>query len=442
MCNSPSWKDHRVHLEQISRAAISAVDPSAAIHVSLSLDGNLLSIGGSEFTLSPKGKIYVVGAGKASAAMGVAVEQILKHKIAKGIIAVPDPPTAQSQKVDYLIGGHPLPTENSIQAGQRIAELMEITTSEDIVIMLISGGGSALLDLPETGISITDLQAINNLLLRSGATIHDINIIRRQLSRLKGGGLARLANPALTVGLILSDVVGDSLADIASGLTVEDPTSAKDALAILEKYGLCLKVPRSVMELLRKKSHGSRSSDPINQDRVWNFLIGNNETAAQSGKAKAQDLGFQTYLVTTSMQGEAADVGRVIAAMLTCIYESRPGQSTPNCVLFGGETTVTVDGSGIGGRNQELALSVALELAGIDGIALMTLATDGVDGPTSAAGAIVTGETLAHSQKIGLCARELLEDNDSHTFFRAIGDTVDLGPTGTNVNDLVIGLIY
>jgi len=442
MCNSPSWKDHRAHLEQISHAALSAVDPSAAIHRYLSLDGNRLSIGGNEFTLSPKGKIYVVGAGKASAAMGVAVEQILKHKITKGILAVPDPPTAHSQKIDHIIGGHPLPTENSIQAGQRIADLMEITTSEDIVIVLISGGGSALLDLPETDISLSDLQAINNLLLRSGATIHDINIIRRQLSRLKGGGLVRLANPALTVGLILSDVVGDSLADIASGLTVEDPTSATEALAILEKYELSLKVPKSIVELLRKKRHGSRSSDPISQNHVWNFLIGNNETAAQSAKAKAQDLGFQTYLVSTSMQGEAAEVGRVIAAMLTCIYESRAGQSIPICVIFGGETTVTVDGSGIGGRNQELALSVALELAGNDGIALMTLATDGVDGPTSAAGAIVTGETLAQSRKIGLRARELLADNDSHTFFQTIGDTVILGPTGTNVNDLVIGLIY
>jgi hydroxypyruvate reductase len=424
------------------RAALDSVDPFEAVHQIMKLRNNTLFIGKRRINLTEDIRVFVVGAGKAGIAMAKAVEEILGDYIRSGIISVPHLPAEPLSTIQFKQGGHPLPSEGSIEAGVQIETLLSGCSEKDLVLVLISGGGSALLELPMEGLSLSDLQLVNDLLIKSGAPIHDINAVRRQLSLIKGGGMARLAAPAQTFALILSDVVGDRLEAIASGPTTFSTTSVRDVWEILERYNLISKIPDNVKYVLKKLPLKERDQTADKVGSVENFIIGSNEIAARASVDQAEELGFRAMLLTTSVQGEAREVGRIIAKLVKSVELSPTDKTSPICIVLGGETTVTVRGEGVGGRNQELALAAALELEGVPNAAMMTLATDGVDGPTTAAGAVVTGNTIPKARSLDLNGRAFLLNNDSHSFFDALGDAVTLGSTGTNVNDLIFCLVY
>ncbi len=440
----PIWQDHREHLHLIAREALEAVDPFPSVIRHLSLKGDLLKVGSQEYELGDDSKVFVVGAGKAGVAMARGVESVIGQKISAGIISVPALPEQNLEKIDFICGGHPLPTEGSVEAGEALRDLLMETGPADVVLVLISGGGSALLELPLDELQLEDLVKTNDLLLKSGAPIHEFNAVRKELSLIKGGGLAQMAAPARTAALILSDVVGDHLDVIASGPTVPSTSNAMDALEVLKRYELSSKVPRRVLDVVNSRIAVLESSvsEEIKTVEVNNILIGSNSIAASAAETKARVLGYHPKLLTTALQGEASVVGRMIAKTLKGSDIRRTAQEVPICLIMGGETTVSLKGDGIGGRNQELALSAAIELDGEEGVAIMTFATDGIDGPTPAAGAIVTGQTLTKARSIGLDAMDSLMRNDSYSFFKVIGDAVITGPSGTNVNDLVFCVVY
>jgi glycerate 2-kinase len=436
------WKDHNDHLRKLAQAAIEAVDPYKAVARSLRFGDSALLIGEHSYALDQDACIYVVGAGKAGEAMAKAVESILGDHVTDGVIAIPQKSSSEPRHIRLIHAGHPLPTKGSIQAGEAIQELLVQTRETDIVLALISGGGSALLELPLKGLELQDLQRTNDLLIKSGAPIQEINIVRRQLSRVKGGGITRMAAPARAIALILSDVVGDDLKAIASGPTVLSATTAGDAIDVLEHYKLTSKIPPPVLDVLRERGDQEIVESPYIQQSADNILIGSNLIAAEAAVHSAEELGFETMLLTTYLKGEAREAGRVVAALVKGIVTQQFSIAIPACIVLGGETTVTVRGDGQGGRNQELALAAAIELAGWKNIAVMSLATDGIDGPTPAAGAIVSGMTFESGRSLGLDAVSALEDNDSYSFFKALGESLIIGPTGTNVNDLIICTIY
>jgi hydroxypyruvate reductase len=338
-----------------------------------------------------------------------------------------------------LEGGHPVPDSRSLQAGERVLEFVSSLEEEDTLVCLISGGGSALVTAPY--VPLEDLQTLTSLLLASGARIDEINTLRRQLDRVKGGGLARVTR-AKIISLILSDVVGNPLEAIASGPTVPDPTTKADAVAILQKYNIEKEVPKSILDILlgipslaqhpREVALAGDGGSRI--DRVRNIIIGDNKLAALAALEQAVREGFQSEILTNELQGEAREIGQELAQRL--LQEIR-NRARPFCLIAGGETTVTLRGKGKGGRNQELALSAVDELNGTENLILVALATDGDDGPTDAAGAVVTGESSQRAESLGLDPADYLSKNNAYPFFDALGDLLKTGPTGTNVNDLI-----
>jgi hydroxypyruvate reductase len=375
--------------------------------------------------------------------MAASAEEILSGRISGGLIV-----TKEGHAPRLLLPGgvvvresaHPVPDERGVVAAREIESLLEHADAEDLVLCLISGGGSALLPAPRPGLCLADLQETTSLLLACGADIQQINTVRKHLDRLKGGGLARTASPACLVALILSDVIGDPLDVIASGPTVPDPTTFADALAVLDGFGLRAKVPPPVREELERGERGEIAETPKRGEaifeRVHTHLIGSNLTAARTAALQAEKEGFRSLLLTTSLQGEARQAGRFLAAIANQVCASGDPISRPACLIAGGETTVTLQGSGLGGRNQELALGALEDLAGLPDTFLVTLATDGGDGPTDAAGAVVTGESAARARQLGLQPAASLANNDSYPFFASLGDLLKPGPTQTNVNDL------
>jgi hydroxypyruvate reductase len=365
------------------------------------------------------------------------------------VIAVPQLPTSAAERITFIEGGHPTPTEGTLLAGRAIADLLAQATARDLVVALISGGGSALLELPVEGLALADLRITNQQLLLSGAAVHEINVVRQRLSQLKGGGLARLAYPARVLGLILSDVVGNPLGLVASGPTVPATASPQAALAVVEKYHLRSALPSAVLRRLEGvSSSATRAADTSSAAAsVDNRLIASNRLAGEAAAAAARELGFVAALIADDWQGEAREAGERFARLVS---QKARGQGEggrgaggwPACLIVGGETTVTVRGAGRGGRNQEAALAAALVIDGLPNVVISTFATDGVDGPTDAAGAIVTGDTLARARALGLDPQKHLDDNDSYSFFAALSNLVVTGPTGTNVNDLMFGLVY
>jgi glycerate 2-kinase len=425
----------------ILSAAIAAVDPYQAVLRHLTLDREELIFGGEKYPLNQYERVYVVGAGKAGLPMTQAVVAILGDRVSAGQVTVKEGYAGNQTvvgKVRIVEAGHPLPDERGVRSTREILALLGYTTEDDLVICLISGGGSALLTAPVVGISLEDLRALTELLLASGGTINEINTLRKSLDRVKGGGLAAAASPAQILTLIISDVVGDPLDMIASGPTVPGPQTPEDALAVIDKYQLAPKLPPSILAALRNpiERSGDKSS------RVNNYIIANNETAARAALAQAKKAGFSTYLLTTTLQGEAREVGVELVGVLRGMATSGEPVSRPGLVVAGGETTVTLRGGGIGGRNQEMALAAVEPLAGLANVALITLATDGGDGPTDAAGAVVTGETMGRAQRLGLDPVAYLENNDSYTFFSQLGEGLKPGPTQTNVNDVVFLFIF
>jgi glycerate 2-kinase len=424
-------RDHLAHLTSIRSAAMAAADPAALIRHKLSLHNDTLQIDDMTIRRKPIARIFLVAFGKASPAMSRAAVRILDWPFAEGLIAAPKEfqgPLPRGMQVFQT--GHPLPDQGSLDAGRAVAEMLARTTADDLVLVLISGGGSAMLELPRPGIELEDIRRLNSLLLKSGAPIESINVVRRAISRIKAGGLARMAAPAKVVSLILSDVIGDRLSAIASGPSVLRAPTPEQARAVLEQYHLWGRIPDSIQRTLRQSRKTlPRTSPPKN------IIIGNNRLVVRAAREKASELGFPTRILTHRLEGEARSAGRRLA-------ESLLRKSGPACLLAGGETTVDIQGDGRGGRNQELALAAALTLEGTSGCAVMALATDGVDGPTPAAGAIVTGDSVPRARQLGLDPEGALDDNDSFPFHEALGSLLITGPSGTNLNDLVVGLKY
>ncbi len=431
------FADHRAHLAALRAAALRAVDPASAVR---------RFFASADF--AEAGRIFVVGAGKAGAAMAQAAAEILGERLTAGVVSVPYLPASAPERITFVEGGHPTPSAGSLLAGRAMADLLAQASARDLVVALISGGGSALLELPVAGLTLADLQTTNRQLLLSGAAVHEINAVRQRLSQLKGGGLARLAYPARVLGLILSDVVGNPLDSIASGPTVPDTASPRAALAVVEKYHLRSALPPAVLRHLESVSSSAASVTKSAAVSVDNRLIASNRLAGEAAAAAARELGFEAAFVADDWQGEAREAGERFARL---VLQRARGQEGPlqsgaggrsACLIVGGETTVTVRGAGKGGRNQEAALAAALVIDGLPNAVISTFATDGVDGPTNAAGAIALGDTLARARALGLDPRKHLDDNDSYSFFSTLGDLLLTGPTGTNVNDLMFGLVY
>lgn len=435
----------RRHAAQILGAAVAAADPAAAVLRTVKWDGNRLMIGGEPCALVPGGRIFVVGAGKASARMASALEAVMGDRIAGGAVTTKYGYLEPLRRIALAEAGHPLPDEAGLQGAGRIAEIADGADRGDLVFVLISGGGSALLPMPAEGVTLEEKIATTDLLLRSGATITEVNAIRKHLSRVKGGWLARRAAPARVVTLILSDVLGNPLDAIASGPTVPDPTTFADALAVVDRYGLRDALPAAVRRLLERGEAGGVPETPKPGAPAFagarTMVVGDITLAADAAVEQARALGYHVDLRATDTQGEAREVGARFGARVRdeqAVGKSRPG---PACLIMGGETTVTVRGTGKGGRNQELALASAENIAGLPRTLVVAFGTDGTDGPTDAAGAVADGTTLARARALGLDPVAALANNDAYVFFDALGDLIITGPTNTNVNDLWLGLI-
>ena len=420
-------------IRRILAAAIQAVDPGAAVSQFLRREKDSLIVDGREYFLGDVERVRVLGLGKACAAMSQPLGDLLPLHATRGLLIPKGTPVQPPDGFDLQPGGHPVPDENSLRAGEKARALAQGFTERDLLICLISGGGSALMTLPYAGISLEDLRALTASLLACGARVDEINTLRRHLDQLKGGGLARLASPARVVSLILSDVVGNPLEAIASGPTAPDPSTREDALAVLEKYGLLEKVPASIVESLKTIPETPKPGDPL-FERVQNVIVGSNARAAESAQRQARSEGFHPVWLGDDWQGEAREVAQRFCHILKTTATPRPF-----CLIAGGETTVTLQGHGRGGRNQELALAAVRELAGSRNILLVSLATDGEDGPTDAAGAVVTEQTLRRGLELGLSPETFLAENDSYAYFNALNDLIKPGATGTNVNDLIFG---
>lgn len=427
---------------RVLAAALDAVDPAAAVATALQRHGDRLQIGERSYDLSRYRRVRVIGAGKAGVPMARAAAAILGQALTGGLVVVKEGHAAGGplERVQVREAGHPLPDERSVRAAGEVQALLQDGQPDDLVICLISGGGSALLVSPAAGISLDDLQRLTGELLRCGASIEEINALRKHLDGVKGGGLARLAAPATVVTLILSDVVGDPLAVIASGPTVPDPTTFQEAWSVLERYAILDRAPQAVLAHLQRGRQGELPDTPKPGDslfeRVQNYVIGSNRQAAWAGLAQAEREGLHPLLLTTYLQGEARQVGRVLASIARQAAGGEAPLPRPCCIVAGGETTVTLLGDGRGGRNQELALATVHDLAGLVDVVLISLATDGGDGPTDAAGAVVTGESFQRAQQAGLDPHDHLAHNDAYPFFAALDDLLRPGPTQTNVNDL------
>lgn len=432
---------------RIMAAALAAVEPGAAVRRSLRREGDRLYAGARGYDLARYDRAFIVGAGKAGAPMAAAVAELLDDRLAGGVVIVkgydePGDPASPDPRVALMAAGHPIPDERGLAGARRMRELLAGLTERDLVIALISGGGSALLTLPVPGVGLADLRALTAALLGCGASINEINTLRKHLDQLKGGGLARTLAPATLITLVLSDVVGSPLDVIASGPTVPDPTSFADAYAVLERYDIAVAAPQAILAHLRAGLAGAAPETPKPGDlcfaRAETIVVGSNAHAAEAAIAAARAEGLNALLLTTYLQGEAREVGRALAAIVRELAAHDRPLARPACIVAGGETTVTLRGAGAGGRNQELALAAALDLDGLVDIALIALATDGGDGPTDAAGAVVTGATLDRARSAGLDPLARLARNDAYPFFAALGDLLRPGPTETNVNDLVL----
>ncbi len=435
----------RKHAVSVFEAGLKAVDPGNAVKRHLMLKNGVLHVNGSRYALSGFENIYVIGMGKAAAPMARAVEDILGDRITAGTINVKYGHTAALKKVKINEAAHPLPDEAGLEGAREIAALLGITGERDLVIFLISGGGSALLPLPAEGLTLEDKQNLTQSLLECGATIHEINVLRKHVSQVKGGRLARLAYPSTLISLILSDVSGDDLDSIASGPTVPDKSTFADCLEIIGKYGLEGKLSAGLVNYIERGEKGEAEETPKPGDpafeRTENVIVGSNIAAAAAAKERASALGYNSLILSTSIGGETAGAAKLHAAIAREVVSSGNPVDAPACIISGGETTVTIRGKGKGGRNQEFALAAAADIDGLENVLVLSGGTDGTDGPTDAAGAIADGTTMERARKLGLDANRHLGENDSYNFFKPLGDLLMTGPTNTNVMDLRVVLI-
>jgi hydroxypyruvate reductase len=435
----------REHALEIFQAALKAVDPVGAILKYVKVADNMLQVGENSFAFNDFDRILVVGAGKAGAPMARALEDLLGDRIADGVIVVKEGHGLPLTHVRILEASHPVPDERGIKGAEEILSMVEDAGERDLVLCLMSGGGSALLVAPADGVTLEDKQEVTRLLLACGADIHEINSIRKHLSRAKGGGLARFAYPATVVSLILSDVIGDDLNVIASGPAVPDTSTFDDTRQVLEKYEIWDQVPQSVRMRIERGLKGEVEDTPKAGDvvfkRCFSELVGTNTQALRAAGTKADELGYRTLILSSTVEGEAREVVKVLAAIAKEVRGSGNPLSAPACILCGGETTVTIRGDGKGGRNQEFALASALAIDGIANLVVLAGGTDGNDGPTDAAGAIADGRTLARARAQGLDPFDYLKRNDAYHFFQPLDDLVITGPTRTNVMDVYMVLV-
>ncbi len=431
--------------ESIFRAGIKAVDPANCVHKFLHVDRNRLQIKDLTIPLNEINRLIVVGMGKASAAMAAAVESLLGEKIDEGLIITKYGHKAPLRHCRVQEAAHPIPDAQGVAAANSLINLVSTAGPEDVILCLISGGGSALSPAPVQGISLEDKQAVTRLLLGCGATIQEINTVRKHLSRLKGGQLCQLAPKARIVSLILSDVIGDDLDMIASGTTVPDTGTFTDCMQIVQGYNLLPQLPGSVSEYLQQGCSGKVQETPKADNPIfetsYNYIVGSLSQALLSAEEKAWSLGFQSLVLTSTLHGEAKEVAKVLGSVGKELRAYHRPLCPPACILCGGETTVTIQGNGLGGRNMELALAAVMELSGLEKTVLLSAGTDGSDGPTDAAGAFATGSTQARALQKGLSPYRYLAANDSYHFFQEMDELFITGPTGTNVMDMQILLV-
>jgi glycerate 2-kinase len=393
--------------------------------------------------VSTRGRLVLVAVGKAAVAMARAAESVLRSRLHEGIAVAPAPGPGL-RRVRLLLSSHPLPDDRGEQAGREVEALARSLGKDDRLLLLLSGGASALLPAPVAGVTLEDKARTTGLLLRAGASIHELNAVRKHLSRLKGGGLARAAAPATVSTLILSDVVGDDLATIASGPASPDPTTYADALAVLRRRGVLDQVPRTVLRHLEAGERGEVEETPKPGDSLFatvrTRIVGSNRSSVEAVAREARRLGFRPLVLTTRLEGEAREAARFLVAVLAECVDSGTPARPPVCLIAGGETTVTVRGEGEGGRNQELALAAVEPLSAFPVPAVLaSLATDGADGRSDAAGGVVDDRTLERARSLGMAPpAAFLQASDSRNFLGPLGDLIVTGPTGTNVMDVTV----
>jgi glycerate 2-kinase len=425
----------REDLQEIFSAGLAAADPQRAVRRELELESDAILAGEKRF--EPR-RVYVLAAGKAAGEMAKAAEELLGEKVSGGLVVTKDRHDPGPEGFETVFASHPEPDERSVEAARRVQELAESLGDEDLLLALISGGASALLADPAPPIELADLKKLTSDLLKSGADIGEINTVRKHVSVLKGGGLVRLAHPAPTIALLLSDVVGDEPSSIASGLTAPDPTTLEGTLRVLERYRI--EPPESVTAHLRSAEETPASDDPIFEN-VVNRICGSGRHTAEAAANKAGELGYTPLLLTTTLTGDALGAASMYAAIIREVLASGNPASPPCAIVSGGEATVTVRGSGTGGPNQEFVLALAAELDGVEGWAAFSSDTDGNDGSTDAAGGIVDGKSAEKIREAGMDPEGALADNDSYAALEAGGALLVTGPTSTNVNDVRVALV-
>jgi len=430
--------------------AVSAVDPSKRLREIITVEEDTLRVKTDErseelFHLRAFKNIYLIGTGKASAPMAQTMEDLLADRISSGVITTKGGHRLPLKRIELIEAGHPIPDRNGLEGAHRIRSLLKNSGPEDLVLVVLSGGGSALLPLPVEGITLEEKQEATQLLLDCGADIKEMNTVRKHISQIKGGWLARWAYPSTVLAFILSDVVGDPLDVIGSGPTVPDSSTFEDAWGILRKYNLIREVAPSIQKHLQLGREGRAQETPKPGEsafeRVHNLLIGSNILALRAAQQEASSCGFHTFILSSSIVGETKEVARFHAAIAKEMMMSGNPISKPACMISGGETTVTIRGRGRGGRNQEFALAGALEIQGLERVVLLSGGTDGTDGPTDAAGAIADHTTVNRALAMGLQPKTHLEENDAYPFFEKLGDLLITGPTRTNVMDVHVLLI-
>ena len=433
-------RPRRLILEALE-AALSAADPRVSVNKNVKLNRKTLHIMGKRYCLKDFDSIRVIGAGKASGHMAEALFGTLQDRISDGLVIIPEnlKTKLQTGKIKLWKASHPIPSHMGVRGVKKMLGCVSNLTERDLVICLISGGGSALMSLPYDDLTLENKQEVTSDLLRSGANIYEINTVRKHLSSVKGGRLAEKLQSANVVSLIISDVIGNRLDTIASGPTVPDSTTFNDVIHVLKKHGLWNSLSIKVKRVIEKGLSGTIPETPKSGSRIFrnvrNFVIADNEQACKAALNQLRSRGIHARLFRTSLQGEARDVGRYVASLAERINNRK---RKPSALIMGGETTVTVTGKGKGGRNQELVMAASIGISGLRNAALASLGTDGIDGNSNAAGAIADTFTIKRAERLNLDPQKFLQNNDSYSFFKKLGDTIQTGPTGTNVDDLLI----
>src|SRR3989454_7844730 len=424
--------------------ALAAANPERIIRKHLRLTGQVLGANALRFQLKDFRRIFVIGGGKASGHMAEQVEKLLGEWITKGLVIIPDNlrPRPQGRRIKYHAATHPIPTRKGMAGVLAMLDLVGSVSRDDMVIVLLSGGASALMPLPAQGMSLQDEARVTALLLKSGANIEEINTVRKHLSQVKGGRLAVRLYPATVLSLIISDVVGDKLEAIASGPTAPDPTTYYDAKQVLQKYHLWPRIPNRARRVITDGLAGSIPDTPKKENKafkqVHNLIVGNNRESCFAAAEAMTKAGYKTQTLSIQITGEAREAGRIFGAIARDIRDNALPFTPQAALVAGGESTVTVRGKGKGGRNQELVLAAAAKINGSDGIVVGSFATDGIEGQTNAAGALADGTTVMRGLKLGMYPEQYLRNNDSYHYFSKLKDLVITGPTGTNVNDITI----